>query len=139
MMPRMAVKEPAHPLEKRDLLHADPPDRARIDAVASKMVSEGRFGEAVDYIEITRNEKLLAQCESEAVARGVCWLLSQADRIRGTKSGPETWGRLAESARGAERWIDAVRALQMAGRAEEAEALRLEKCPTYDPFKPLGK
>lgn len=138
-MPRMAVKEPAHPLEKRDLLHGEPPDAGRIDAVASKMIAEGRYGEAVDYLEITRDAGLVAKCEAEALARGVCWLLSQVERIRGTKAGPEEWGRLAESARTAERWLDAVRALQFAGRADEAEALRLEKCPTYDPFKPLGK
>lgn len=139
MMPRMAAKEPAHPLEKRDLLHADKPDGARIDAIASKMTSEGRFPEAIDYVEITRSAGLVSQAEADAVKRGSVWQLQQADRIRGTKSAADAWSRLAENAKTAERWFDAVRALQFAGREDEAEALRAEKCPTFEPFRPLGK
>lgn len=138
-MPRMSVKEPAHPLEKRDLLHADAPNAGRIDAIAAKMGAEKRFPEAVDYIEISRNGDLVAKAESDAVRRGSAWLLQQAERIRGAKSPPETWQRLADAAKAAERWHDAVRALQFAGKPDEAEALRQEKCPEYEPFKPLGK
>ncbi|MCE9634330.1 MAG: hypothetical protein K8T90_01380 [Planctomycetes bacterium] len=135
----MAAKEPANPLEKRELLQADKPNPAKIDAVAAAMGAEGRWPEAVDYVEISKNPELLAKAEADAVKRGAAWLLSQADRIRGKASPPETWVRLAESAQAAERWIDAVRALGLAGRETEAEALRQAKCPDYDPFKPLGK
>lgn len=139
MMPRMAAKEPSHPLEKRDLLHADAPNAARIDAIAASMASEGRFPEAVDYIEISKNAALVEQAEADAVKRGSAWLLQQAERIRGRAAPPETWVRLSEAAQAAERWHDAVRALGIAGREADAEALRLAKCPEYEPFKPLGK
>jgi hypothetical protein len=139
MMPRMSAKEPAHPIEKRDLLQAEVPPAARIDAIAAKMASEGRFPEAIDYVEITHNQDLVAKAESDAVARGSTWLLQQVDRIRGQASPPERWLALAEAAKRAERWLDAVRALQFAGDEAGAEALRLEKCPDYEPFKPLGK
>ena len=135
----MAVKEPANPLEKRELLQADKPNASKIDAVAAALGAAGHWPEAVDYLEISKNADLLAKAEADAVQRGAAWLLSQADRIRGKASSPETWGRLAESAQKAERWIDAVRALGLAGREAEAEALRQAKCPDYDPFKPLGK
>lgn len=140
MMPRMATaKEPAHPLEKRDILHAEKPSVERIDGIAAKMAAEGRFPEAIDYLEITHNKDLMAQAEKDAVRRGAAWLLQQVERMRGTKCPPETWSQLAESAKSAERWVDAVRALQFAGREDDAVALRGEKCPDYDPFKPLGK
>ena len=138
-MPGMAVKEPSHPLEKRDLLHADAPNAAKIDPIAASMGGSGRFPEAVDYIEITKNPALLAQAEADAIKRGSAWLLQQVERISGNPVPPETWVRLSESAQAAERWLDAVRALGIAGRGEEAEALRVQKCPDYEPFKPLGK
>ncbi len=71
--------------------------------------------------------------------RGSAWLLHQVDRIRGSKSAPETWARLAEAAKAVERWHDAVRALQAGGFEADAEALRVAQCPDYEPFKPLGK
>jgi hypothetical protein len=139
MMPGMAAKEPAHPLEKRELLHAETPNAARIDAVVSTMADEGRLPEAVDYLEISKSPALLSRAEQDAVKRGSAWLLQQVDRIRGTASPAETWSQLAEAAQRAERWHDVVRALGLAGREADAEALRAEKCPDYEPFKPLGK
>ncbi len=139
MIAGMAVREPAHPIEKRDLLHADPPSKPKIDAIADQMLSGGRSPESIDYVEISKTPELLAKAEADAVKRGSAWLLQQVDRIRGAKSPPETWARLAESAKTAERWHDAVRALQAGGFDADAEALRAEKCPDYEPFKPLGK
>jgi len=135
----MAAREPAHPIEKRDLLHADAPNRSRIEAIAEKLASEGRWPEAIDYLEVTHDEKLLAKAEADAVVRGAAWLLQQVERISGKKCDPEKWQRLSDAAARAERWRDAVRALALAGKTAEAEALRVEKCPDYEPFKPLGK
>ena len=135
----MAAREPAHPIEKRDLLHGDPPNRVRIQAIAEGLAAEGRWPEAIDYIEVVGDDKLLAKAEADAIAGGTSWLLQQIERISGKKRAPEQWEKLSDAAARAERWRDAVRALAMAGHPERAEALRLEKCPDYDPFKPLGK
>jgi hypothetical protein len=135
----MAAREPAHPIEKRDLLHAEQPNRARILGIVEKLSSQGRWPEAIDYLEIAPDPAWLAKAEADAVTRGSAWLLQQVERISGKKAGPEKWTRLSESAAKHERWRDAVRALSMAGEVEKAEALRAEKCPEYDPFKPLGK
>jgi hypothetical protein len=135
----MAVDEPAHPIEKRDLLHAEHPNKARIQGIGRKLSSQGRNPEAIDYVEISPDPALLEEVRKDAVARGSAWLLAQVERVSGRKSDPATWERLSEAAARSERWLDAVRALQTAGKPEEAEALRLEKCPDYEPFKPLGK
>jgi hypothetical protein len=135
----MAAREPAHPIEKRDLLHADAPNRSRIVGIVEKLDREGRWPEAVDYLEIVRDEKLVAKAEQYAVAHGAAWLLSQVERISGTKRDSATWSKLADVAASNERWRDAVRALGFAGRPEDAEAMRLEKCPEYEPFKPQNK
>jgi hypothetical protein len=135
----MAAREPAHPIEKRDLLHADPPNRPRIQAIAAKLASEGRWPEAIDYLEVAKDDAILAKAQDDAVARGTVWLLQQVERISGKKCAPELWEKLSEAAAKGERWRDAVRALALAGKPAEAEALRAEKCADYEPFKPLGK
>jgi hypothetical protein len=135
----MPAREPAHPLEKRDLLHGDPPNKARISGIAEKLASEGRWPEAIDYLEVVKDDKLIAKAEADAVARGSSWLLQQVERVGGRKADPSQWERLSDAAAKLERWRDAVRALAMSGKTAEAEALRLEKCPDYEPFKPLGK
>jgi hypothetical protein len=55
----MAAKEPRHPLDKRELLHREPADAARIDAIAKKLIDEGRCGESIEYVEVTRNAQLI--------------------------------------------------------------------------------
>ena len=135
----MAVREPAHPIEKRDVLHADPPNKAKVGAVAQQLAAAGRWPEAIDYIEVAPDAGLLAKAEAHAVDRGAAWLLQQVERIAGKKAEPEQWRKLSEAAARAERWRDAVRALALAGDAEKAEELRAQKCPDYQPFKPLGK
>ena len=135
----MAAREPVHPIEKRDLLHAEQPNRPRILGIVEKLEREGRWPEAIDYLEISPEAKWLDKAQADAVSRGAAWLLSQVERISGKKADADAWLKLSESAVRAERWRDAVRALAMAGMPAEAEALKLEKCPEYDPFKPLGK
>ncbi len=133
------VREPKNPLEKRDLLHAESPKLDRINAIAAKMLSDGRHAEAVDYVELTKDSTLVKQLADAAVGKGSTFLLQQAERIGGTEPSAEQWAQLIENAKRAERWLDAVRALTLSGDAEAAEALRLDKCPDYEPFKPLGK
>lgn len=135
----MAVREPAHPIEKRDLLHASPPSKAKVTGVAQQLAAAGRWPEAIDYIEVAPDAGLLAKAQAHAVERGAAWLLQQVERISGKKADAADWRKLSDAAARSERWRDAVRALALAGDAEQAEALRAQKCPEYQPFKPLGK
>lgn len=133
------AREPRHPLEKRDLLHAESPSQAKIDAVADKLIGENRYAEAVDYVEITRSPALVAKLGERALAVGSPFLLNQVERLTGEKRPESDWRSVAEGAKKAERWMDAIRALKAAGLEDDAEALRLEKCPDYEPFKPQDK
>ncbi len=135
----MAAKEPRHPLEKRELLHREPPDTARIDGVASALLDAGRFGEALDYVEVTRNAKLIERIEAESVKRGSAFLLQAVERLRGTKADTARWTEVATSALANERYVDAVRAYASLGDEARAEEIRVRHCPDYEPFKPLGK
>ena len=134
-----SVREPRHPLEKRELLHKESPDTARIDGIVGKLLAEGRHPEAIEYLEVSRNPELIAQLAADAVKRGSAFLLQAADRLSGTKSPAEAWTQLAANALSRERYLDAVRAYTALGDEERAEAVRVEHCPDYEPFKPQGK
>ncbi len=135
----MAVKEPRHPLDKRELLHHDPPDAGRIDAIAEKLLDEGRYGESVEYIEVTRSPALIDALEKIAINEGVAFLLQAVERLRGDSADPSVWKRVADAALTKERFLDAVRAYSLMGDEERAEQIRLTHCPDFEPFKPLGK
>lgn len=134
-----SVREPANPLEKRDLLHAENPKKERIDAIAQKLLAEGRSAEAIDYIEITRTPALVQKVRELGLANGSPFLLSQWQRLTGETADADEWKQISATAARAERFMDAVRALRLGGLEEEAEALRQEKCPDFDPFRPDNK
>jgi len=134
-----APKEPTNPLDKREMLHRDAPDAARIDGIARQMIADGRGPESVEYIEITHNAELIALLADDAVKRGSAFLLQAAERLSGNESDPSTWKQLADTAFQAERYLDAVRAYAVMGDEERAEQIRATHCPDYEPFKPLGK
>jgi coenzyme F420-reducing hydrogenase beta subunit len=93
----------------------------------------------VEYLEVTHNEELLGRLESRGIKEGSAFVVQQVARIRGQEVPAEKWDRVIDNAKAKERWRDVVRALQAAGREEEAEELRVERCPGFEPFRPLGK
>ena len=135
----MAVKEPRHPLDKRELLHKEPIETARIDAIAKRLIDEGRYGESIEYVEVTRNPQLIEALAKAAVAEGSAFLLQSFERLSGETADPTSWKRLADTALTKERFLDAVRAFAAMGDLERSEQIRQTHCPDYDPFKPLGK
>ena len=135
----MAVKEPRHPLDKRELLHKEPPDVARIDAIAKQLIDGGRYGESIEYVEITRNPDLLTALEQAAGKEGSAFLLQAVERLRDATCDPSLWKRVADTALTKERFLDAVRAYAAMGDTERSEQIRQTHCPDYEPFKPLGK
>jgi hypothetical protein len=132
-------KEPASPLEKRELLHKDEPDKAKIDVIARAMIQDGRAPEAIEYIEVTSNPELIAMVQEDALKRGSAFLLQAAERLGDQPADPALWKQLGDTAFKAERYLDAVRAYACMGDEELAEQIRATHCPDYEPFKPLGK
>jgi len=134
-----APKEPNDPLTKRELLHRDEPDIARIDALARTMIGDGRGPEAIEYIEITGNKELIELLAQDAMKTGSAFLLQATERLLEEPADPSSWKRVADAAFQAERYVDAVRAYAAMGDDERAEQIRATHCPDYEPFKPLGK
>jgi len=135
----MAIKEPRHPLDKRELLHREIPETARIDGIAKMLIDSGRYGESVEYVEVTKNAQLIDALESGAVTEGSAFLLQSVVRLRGEDVDPAVWKRVADTALTKERFLDAVRAYAAMGDEDRSEEIRKTHCPDYEPFKPLGK
>jgi hypothetical protein len=124
---------------KKDLLHSEKTTDAERNAFADQFLDAERFGEALEFLERTRDRGRLDRILAEAVRRGDTFLLTRVERIRGEPVSPETWRETAGKAVELGKSFDAYRALGRAGGEEEAEAFRAEHLPDYHPFKPEGK
>jgi hypothetical protein len=124
--------------EKRRLLYGRglEAERAR---VARSLVHAGRLAEAMEYIEKAKDDALLAEVRRAAVLAGDAFSLLRACQILRVEPEAAEWRDLAARAEAAERWYDAVNALERAGEQEKADALRAQRCPEFRPFKPAGK
>jgi hypothetical protein len=123
---------------KRRLLYGKGLERKR-QAAAEALVEAGRLAEALEVLEHTRDGAALDRVRRAAIAAGDAFSLARACQILKAAPDPAEWRDLAAAAERRERWFDAVNALERAGDAERAEAVRAERCPSFRPFRPAGK
>jgi hypothetical protein len=125
--------------EKRKLLYGEKVSDEEMSRAAAAFSDAGRFGEALEFLERTRDEEVLARIEREAVERGDTFLLLRVERIRGRDLGPDRWRHAAARALVQGKHLDAFRAFGRAGDAEKAEEIRAAHLPGYEPYRPEGK
>ena len=82
------------------------------------------MAESLEYLEHTKDPDTLGKARREAVRRGDAFSLARACQILRAEPAPEEWRELAANAGAAGRFLDAVNALERAGDADGAEALR---------------
>ncbi len=124
--------------EKRHLLYGKGLD-ARRTAAAAALLVKGRLAEALEILERTKGPEPLQRVRRDAVRAGDAFSLSRACQILRVEADPSEWRELAANAERAERWYDAVNALDRVGDLEKSEALRTARCPDFKPFRPTGK
>lgn len=134
----MAEAPPEDIREKRRLLYGKGMEARRTEAARS-LVAKGRLAEALELLERARERPLLEDVRRRAVEAGDAFSLGRACQLLEAPPDPAEWRSLAERAERRERFYDAVNALERAGDAEKAEALREARCPEFRPFKPAGK
>ena len=108
-------------------------------ATAERFVEAGRLAEALEFLERGRENPLHEKVRRRAAEAGDAFSLQRAAQILEAAATPDEWRDLARRAESRERWYDAVNALERAGDAEKAAALRAARCPDYSPFRPAGK
>jgi hypothetical protein len=125
-------------LEKRRLLYGRGMESRRA-AAARALVAKGRLAGALELLERGPDKGVLEEIRRRAVEAGDAFSLARACQLLDAPSTADEWRSLAERAERRERFYDAVNALERAGDAEKAEALRAAKCPEFRVFKPSGK
>jgi hypothetical protein len=124
---------------KQNLLYSEKVTDETRNACADQFIEEERFGEALEFIEITKDRARLDKVLSEAIARADTFLMARVERIRKEAIPAETWREVAEKAQSLGRIFDAYRAIGRADGEEKAEEFRAEHLPDFQPFKPEGK
>ncbi len=124
--------------ERRRLLYGKGAERTRA-AAARTLLAAGRLSEALEMLERGGDPGVVAEVRRAAVAKGDAFALQRAAQLLREEVPPGDWRSLAARAEAAGRHYEAIRALEKAGDAEAAEAMRLKHHPEYVPFKPVGK
>jgi hypothetical protein len=125
-------------VEKRRLLYGRGMESRRA-AAAKDLIAKGRLAAALELLERGPDRATLEDVRRRAVEAGDAFSLQRASQLLETPASADDWRALAEKAERRERYYDAVNALERAGDAEKAEALRAARCPDFKPFKPAGK
>ena len=123
--------------KRRVLLGKDREPERR--AVAEALLARGRLAEALEYLERTRDEVPLKRVQAEAIRAGDVLAYARSSHLLKVETVPAEWRQLADAASRAERWFEAVTALERSGDQAAADELRAEKCPDYRPLKPANK
>lgn len=134
----MAKSLPVDFNEKRRVLYGKGQEKVLLKT-AEGFLAEGRLAEALEFLERNRDVAMLDRVARAAVDRGDAFSLGRSLQLAGETADADRWRTLAANAERAERWYDAIRALERAGDEERAEELRQAHHPDYKPFKPAGK
>jgi len=124
---------------KRALLYGDKSTDPERNEAARLFISEEKFGEALEFLEITKDGECLRQVEEAAFEKADTFLMLRIEKIRGKPYGAEAWRRSAKQAVRLEKFHDAYRCLLRAEDEEGAEAIRAKHMPDFHPFHPEGK
>ena len=107
-----------NPLERRHLLERGLPAEQAL-SIAAAYLEEGRSEEAVEFLGKAGADDRLESLAREAVEAGDLFLLNEISRVRRSEPDPESWQRLAESARRAGKDLYAEDAERQAKRGDD--------------------
>jgi hypothetical protein len=135
----MGEKVIDNPAVKRDLLYSGKASEEQLNSIADLLIERERYGEALEFLERTRDRSRLERIRKDALERGDTFLLARFEKLAGETVPAETWREIADKSVALRKYYDAWRGLSLAGDEEAAEALRQEHLPDYEPFLPEGK
>lgn len=135
----MAKADPRNFKTRRQILYAP---RATIDeknAAADLFLEEERYGEALEFLEQTKDASRLDRVLGAGIELGDTFLLRRVEKIRGEPIPEAEWRRAADRAKGLGKHLDAFYAIGRSEGEEPAETYREKHLPDYRPWKPEGK
>ena len=106
---------------KRQRIYDDKTSADDQNALALRYLDEGRAGEALEFLERTRDRDTMQRVRAWAVARGEAFILTQTERFLVDEAPRDDWRAVADKAFAEGRWHHAKLAFERIGDEERAE------------------
>lgn len=117
----MPTRLPKDANAKRAVLYSETATDEEKNALAESYIEAERFGEALEFLAMTRDAALLDRIRSAALDLGDTFLLSQVARYHADGVSEADWTRIERQAATLGRDLDAARARKALGIEEESE------------------
>ncbi len=122
----MAKRLPRDANAKRAVLYSETATDEEKNALAGAYLDAERYGEALEFLALTRNATLLDRIRLAALELGDTFLLTQVARFNAEGVSEDDWTRIERTASSLGRELDAARARQELGIEEEPEEVAEE-------------
>lgn len=106
----MPKRLPKHTNAKRAVLYSESATDEEKNALAALYLEAERYGEALEFLAMTRDTALLDRIRSAALELGDTFLLSQVARYHPDGASEDDWKRIEQRAEANGRELDARRA-----------------------------
>jgi tetratricopeptide (TPR) repeat protein len=110
-------------LKKRDLLHDEDPDPARLSGLGKVYLEEGRLADALDFFEKARDLEGIKAIRELSLDEGIPFLFQQASKILKEAPTPEAWERIGEKALSRGKFQEALTAYRFLQQEEKIQEI----------------
>ena len=117
--------------EKQKLLYSKDISTERRVKIAELLIQEGKYCEALEYLEQAKDEAKIREVMEKAVEQGDYFTLAYAEKVSGLKVEAAMWNRLGEKAENLGKYSYALKAYQAANNTENYNRLK-EKLPSSE-------
>ena len=116
--------------EKQKLLYSKDISPQRRVRIAELLIQEGKYCEALEFLEQAKEESKIREIMEKAVEEGDHFVLAYAERVSGLKAEAEQWNRLGAKAEKLGKYSYALKAYQAANNTENYNRLKEKLSPS---------
>jgi len=117
-------------LEKQRLLYSEDVPSERRVKIAELLIQQGKYCEAVEYLEQAKDEGKIKEVMEKAVEEGDYFLLAYVEKVSGLKVEAERWNRLGVMAEKLGKYSYALKAYQAANNTQSYNRLQEKLTPS---------
>ena len=110
--------------EKQKLLYSKDISAERRVKIAELLIQQGKYCEALEYLEQAKEESKIRELMEKAVEEGDYFSLAYAEKVSGLKVEADRWNRLGAEAEQLGKYSYALKAYQAANNTEKYNRLK---------------
>jgi len=116
--------------EKQKLLYSKEISPERRVKIAELLIQEGKYCEALEYLEQAKDEGKIKEVMEKAVEEGDYFSLAYAEKVSGLKVEADRWNRLGAQAEKLGKYSYALKAYKAANNTEKYNKLKEKLTPS---------